>query len=87
MYNEIINHPNTSDELRRETESKLLLYKQGFLYSLPISGDLAAQKQQLASEVEELVNGMVLLEVRNEVAWNMFIEIKDLDNIGMRSIF
>ncbi|GBE81379.1 Superkiller protein [Sparassis crispa] len=81
LYNEILNHPNTSDELRRTTESKLLRHKQRCLHVLPATGESAAQKAQVATEVEELVNGMVLLGIPDELAWTSFIEAKDAARI------
>ncbi|PCH43840.1 hypothetical protein WOLCODRAFT_138620 [Wolfiporia cocos MD-104 SS10] len=81
LYNEILNHPNTSDELRRSTESKLLRLKQRYLHVLPATGELAAQKAKVAAELEELINGMVLLEIRDELAWSLFIDSKDVETI------
>ncbi|EMD32118.1 hypothetical protein CERSUDRAFT_119089 [Gelatoporia subvermispora B] len=78
LYNEVLNHPNTSDELRRETESKLLRHKQRHLHVLPSTGEGAAQKVQIAAELEELVNGIVLLSIRDELAWSIYIENKDV---------
>ncbi|OSX66640.1 hypothetical protein POSPLADRAFT_1131824, partial [Postia placenta MAD-698-R-SB12] len=78
LYDEILNHPNTSDELRRTTESKLLRLKQRLLNALP-----AAQKAKVAAELDELVSGMVLLGIRDELAWTLFIENKDAEHIGM----
>lgn len=69
--------------MRRETESKLLRYKQKLLYCLPNTKEFSAQKQELARSVEELVNGMVLLEVADELPWSIYIEGKDVDHIGM----
>lgn len=76
LYDEILNHPNTSDELRRTTESKLLRLKQRLLNALP-----AAQKAKVAAELDELVSGMVLLGIRDELAWTLFIENKDAEHI------
>lgn len=78
LYNEVINHPNTSDEQRRETESKLLDHRQRYLSALP-EGD---EKTKVAADVEEQINGMVLLKIPNELAWTLFIEAKDAESIG-----
>ena len=78
LYNEILNHPNTSDDVRRATESKLLRHKQSYLCALPIS----SEKTKVASELEDLVNGVVLLGIPDELAWTIFIEGKDCDTIG-----
>ncbi|EIN11575.1 superkiller protein 3 SKI3 [Punctularia strigosozonata HHB-11173 SS5] len=81
LYTDIINHPNTSDELRRATESKLLRHKQRYLFALPSSGDAASTKSQLAEEVQDLVNGAVLLEIPDELAWELYIASKDVDTL------
>lgn len=80
LYNEVLNHPNTSDELRRETEATLLHLKQRHLFALPASGNLA-DKARLASELDELINGMVLLKIPDELAWTLLIESKDAAEI------
>ncbi|KAJ3553260.1 hypothetical protein NM688_g3709 [Phlebia brevispora] len=82
LYQEVINHPNTSDELRRETESKLLLHKQRLLYALPSTKEYADQKKALAEEVQEMINGMVLIGVQNELAWRLFIDGRDAETIA-----
>ena len=82
LYREIINHPNTSDELRRETEAKLLEHRWRLLLALPASAEFLEQKTSLIQEVDDMVNGMVLLGVRNELAWTIFIEGKDAETIG-----
>ncbi|KAI0027005.1 TPR-like protein [Vararia minispora EC-137] len=81
LYNDILNHPNTPDELRRKTESKLLRHKQAYFHSLPSSGELSDRKMQLAKEVQELVDGIVLLSIPDELAWTIFIENKDAESI------
>jgi superkiller protein 3 len=91
LYNDILNHPNTPDDLRRITESKLLRHKQRYLHALPSSGKLSSTKAQIASEVEGLVSGAVLLGIPDELAWTIFIDGKNTDSIGQytlaRSIF
>ncbi|GJE96722.1 TPR-like protein [Phanerochaete sordida] len=77
LYQEIMSHPNASDELRREAESKLLKHKQQLLFALPTTDAFATQKAKLASEVQDLVSGMVLIKIPNELAWTLFIESKD----------
>ena len=82
LYNEILNHPNTSDDLRRQTESKLLRMKQVHLFSLPADSKRKDEKAHVAAEVEELINGIVLLKLPDELAWNLLIESKDAEHIG-----
>lgn len=83
LYQELINHPDTSDELRRETEAKLLSLKHRLLYALPRTPETEAQKSELSQEVQEMVNGIVLLEIPNELAWTLYLEGKDAATIGM----
>lgn len=82
MYNEVLNHPNTSDELRRITDAKLLRHKQQYLHSLPTTGDFLPLKKQLAAEVDELIRGVVILEIPDELAWMIFLEGKDWEQPG-----
>ncbi|TBU40919.1 TPR-like protein [Dichomitus squalens] len=79
LYNEVLNHPNTSDELRRNTEEKLLEMKQQYLFALPAAGN--ENKAHLASELDELINGIVLLKIPNELAWSLLLESKDAAQI------
>lgn len=81
LYQEVMSHPHAADELRREAESKLLKHKQQLLFALPLTDKFAAQKAKLASEVQDLVSGMVLLKIPNELAWTLFIESKDAKTI------
>ena len=79
LYNEIINHPKTSDELRRETESKVLLYKRQYLFALPAG----KEKDEIRGQVEEMANGAVVLQVPDELAWITYLELKDCATVGM----
>ncbi|THH28528.1 hypothetical protein EUX98_g5655 [Antrodiella citrinella] len=81
FYNEIMNHPYASDDLRRTTESKLLRHKQRLLHALPANGDSAVKKAEISSELHDLVNGMVFLEIPDELAWLIFMENKDAPTI------
>ncbi|KAH7923951.1 TPR-like protein [Leucogyrophana mollusca] len=78
LYNEILNHPSTSDELRRSTESKLVRFKQQYYFSLP-SAD--PEKAKIGSELDDLVTGMVTIGIPDELAWSIFLEGKDTDTI------
>ncbi|CCM00695.1 uncharacterized protein FIBRA_02734 [Fibroporia radiculosa] len=77
LYDEIMRHPNTSDELRRETEAKLLRHKLQHMRILPSS----PQKAKITAELEDLIGGMVLLKIKDELAWTLFIEGKDAEKI------
>lgn len=82
FYHEVLNHPNTSDDLRRLTESKLLRYKQRQLHSLPNTADLVGIKAKLVTEINNLVDGVILLQVPDELAWTMFFEKCDCEDIS-----
>ena len=82
FFNEILNHPNTSDDLRRATESKLLRHKQRYLYAIPVSRESAALKARIAGELDSLVDGIVLLGIPDQMAWSLFINSKDCETIG-----
>lgn len=68
--------------MRRIVESKLLRHKQNYLYAIPATSEKAELKENLASEVQEMVNGMVLLSIPDELAWTIFIDWKDSETIG-----
>lgn len=76
----MLNHPNTSDQLRRSTEASLLHRKQDRLLSIP-PGD--AEKERLRKEVMEMVDGMVLLQIPNQLAWSTYFETRDLESLRM----
>jgi superkiller protein 3 len=79
LYDEILNHPNTPDELRRQTESNQLRRKRDHLFSLPLDDPM---KRQLAIEVEKLISGVVLLRIPDELAWSAFIDGQNCEVIG-----
>ncbi|EJD03262.1 TPR-like protein [Fomitiporia mediterranea MF3/22] len=81
LYNEILNHPNTSDDLRRETEAKLLRYKHRHRCALGLNGPEGKLKAELGSEVQEMVDGIVLLNIPDEFAWSLYVEGKNVDKI------
>ena len=56
--------------------------KQVHLFSLPADSKRKDEKARLAAEVEELINGIVLLKLPDELAWNLLIESKDAEHIG-----
>ncbi|KAH0827587.1 superkiller protein 3 [Lanmaoa asiatica] len=78
LYQEVLNHPNTSDELRRSTETKLIMYKQKYFYALPTT---SSEKAPLGKELDELVDGVVIIGVPDEFSWSIFLEGKDNDTI------
>ena len=82
FYNEVLNHPNTSDELRRETESKLFSHKQRLMSVIPSSGDSSKRKCQVSQELEEMVDGIVLLVIPNEPVWRYYIEGQDIYSLS-----
>ncbi|KAF9456626.1 TPR-like protein [Collybia nuda] len=81
LYEEILNHPKTSDGLRREIDSKLLRYKQRYLHALPDIRESASTKANLLKELDILVNGAVILGIPDQLAWSLFLESKDLDAV------
>lgn len=77
LYTAVLNHANTSDELRRITESKLLRWKERRLYSLPHS-----LKLPLSQQLDEIVNGIVLLNTPDELGWKIFFEGHDCEDMS-----
>ncbi|KZT56246.1 hypothetical protein CALCODRAFT_323866 [Calocera cornea HHB12733] len=76
LYEELLNHPSTSDELRRETERKLLRLK---LSSLTAAS--APQKPDLLQDVLRMVAGQVLLDIPDELAWTVWAEWRDVERV------
>ncbi|KIJ18985.1 hypothetical protein PAXINDRAFT_109465 [Paxillus involutus ATCC 200175] len=83
LYQEVLNHPSTSDEFRRFIEAKLIQYKQQYFYAMPTT---SSEKAALGLELDELVNGVVLLGVPDERSWSIFLEGKDSDTISGYSL-
>ena len=83
MYDEIINHVNATDEVRRATEAKLLRYKMRLRNSLDNSGDEGPLKLGLTKEIEDVLAGVVLLDIKDDLAWETYFDSKDVDEIGM----
>ncbi|OAX37205.1 superkiller protein 3 [Rhizopogon vinicolor AM-OR11-026] len=78
LYNEILNHPNTSDELRRATESKLVRYKQQLFFALPSTDP---EKCQVGTQLDEMINGIVTIGIPDEFVWCMWLEGRDSDTV------
>ncbi|KAJ7124904.1 superkiller protein 3 [Mycena epipterygia] len=72
LYDDVLNHPNTPDELRRATDAKLLRYKQRYLYALPPDRKLA-----ISREVDSLVAGTITLGIPDELAWMLCLDGQD----------
>ena len=81
LYESILNHPNTSDELRRDIEAKQLRYKQQYLQSIPATADGRALKKKVAHDLDELVQGIVLLKKPDELGWRMHFEGADCEDL------
>lgn len=74
-----MSHPSASDELRRSTESKLLRHRLEHLRAAPPG---SALKASLTAEVDQMVDGIVLLGIPDELAWTIELEGQDTDSIG-----
>lgn len=82
-----MSHPNASDEIRRQAESKLLRHKQQLLFALPDTKEFSVQKKKISAEVQDLVSGIVLIQIPNELAWTLFIEAKNAVSVGQYKSF
>ncbi|PFH51986.1 hypothetical protein AMATHDRAFT_2475 [Amanita thiersii Skay4041] len=78
LYTEVLNHPNSPDALRRETESKLLLYKYKYLCSLQNSDE----KMRTLQEVDTLIESAILLQLPDEFAWTLSLETLDVESMS-----
>jgi superkiller protein 3 len=82
LYSDIVNHPSTSDELRRDTEAKILRYKHNFRCALAQTGEDVKLKINLGDEIRDIIDGVVLLGIPDELAWNMHLESQDHASLG-----
>ncbi|KAG6829553.1 hypothetical protein H0H92_004222 [Tricholoma furcatifolium] len=82
LYEEILNHPSTSDDLRRSTDAKLLRYKERYLHSIPNTPDFAQEKTRLLSQVDDMVKGVVILRIPDELAWSIYLEGLDCETVA-----
>ncbi|KAF7315319.1 Antiviral protein [Mycena indigotica] len=78
FYTDVLNHPHTTDELRRMTDAKLLRYKYQLLCALPAND---TRKPIISREVDELVAGAITLEIPDELAWSLSLDALDLVNL------
>jgi len=49
---------------------------------IPSSGDSSKHKGQVSEELEEMVDGIVLLGIPNEPVWKYYIEGQDVYSLG-----
>jgi superkiller protein 3 len=84
LYDDVLNHPNTPDDLRRATDAKLLRYKHRYLCALPPKGDLKATASR---EVETLVSGAIALGIPDELAWMLCLDGQNCIDGGLSFSF
>ncbi|RDW25433.1 hypothetical protein B0I71DRAFT_175221 [Yarrowia lipolytica] len=77
LYQELINWTN-NDELRIETEKKLLKCRADLLASAPPG----KEKEQLHMEVSDMVDGAVVIKARDSLAWDLYLEWLDPRDLG-----
>ncbi|KAH0589327.1 hypothetical protein H2248_005088 [Termitomyces sp. 'cryptogamus'] len=82
LYEEILNHPNTSDDLRRSTDAKMLRHTQRHLYAIPDTKDFCQEKSKVLAQVDELIKGAIILRIPDELAWTMYLESADCETIA-----
>lgn len=52
--------------------------------TIPSSGDVSERKAQVSEELEEMMNGIILLGISNEPVWRYYIEGQDVYSLGKR---
>ena len=75
LYHEIINWTH-NDEVRRQTEEKLLRRVYDALLTLPF-----AQKAEKRNEVMDMARGMVIIKHPYTLAWDITLEWSDAENV------
>ncbi|KAF8629112.1 hypothetical protein AX17_005698 [Amanita inopinata Kibby_2008] len=81
LYVEVINHPSTADELRRDTESKLLRYKYRYMRSFPSASAAGKVTTHVLHEINELIDHAVSLRIPDELAWTLALQRMDAESI------
>lgn len=80
LYLEILNHPSTSDDLRREIEAALFKFKYDHLLATSLKE--AELKQRLIQQVMSMATGMVTINVPNLLAWTLMIEWCNVEHLN-----
>ena len=68
--------------MRREIEAKQLRYKQRYLQSIPSTKDGLVLKQKVMHDIDGLVEGIVLLQKRDDLGWKLFLESRNYEDLG-----
>jgi superkiller protein 3 len=87
LYDQILNHPKSTDELRRTTESKLLRHKVNYLHALPPTDECHMRKRELGKEVDEMIRGVILLKIPDELAWTIYVDEQDCETMGKSTLY
>jgi hypothetical protein len=87
-YQYIISHRLSSEELRHQTESKVLKFKLELMECLGSSPEDIAKKGDLSNEVLDMSKGMVLLKFQDQYAWRVVLDwSEDWDEWSEYSLF
>ena len=70
--------------MRRSTEAKLFRYRLKYLKALPIDDP---EKEAIFILVHEMMRGMILLEIPDELVWTQWLESKNVRRIGKLSFW
>ncbi|KAG6908388.1 hypothetical protein DXG01_004817 [Tephrocybe rancida] len=82
LYEEILNHLSTSDDLRRSIDVKMLRFKNRYLHAIPDTTEFLQEKSRVLSEVDELVKGVIILQIPDELAWTIYLDSMDCETIA-----
>ena len=50
--------------------------------AIPSSGRVSERKSQVSEELEEMMNGIILLGIQNETVWRYYLEGQDVYSLG-----
>ncbi|KAH7108181.1 TPR-like protein [Auriculariales sp. MPI-PUGE-AT-0066] len=82
IYAEIFAHPDASEPVRRAIESKLLRYRLQYLQVLGTNAQFEATRETLSAEIMDMLSGMVLLKIPDELAWTTYLDAKNALHIA-----
>ena len=57
-------------------------FKHRYRCALSSNGEDGTKKLKLVEEIQSLIDGVVLLNIPDELAWTIYIEGKDVDTVG-----
>lgn len=65
----------------------MLRHTQRHLYAIPDTSDFCQEKSKVLARLDELIKGVIILRIPDELAWTMYLESTDCETIGQYQTF